>query len=300
MIYVFYGEEVFDIASQKQRFKDSFEEMSYQEFTSVEEMMSYLYGESLFVDVLSCYLKVDSITALTTKNFLDFVDIMRDRKERQAFIYLSKVKTDAKGLTKLKDHSVTVVNCPKIANETALISRVKDMCKKQDACFTEDAIKELVARSDYLNKYNEDVNLFVLDNAISQLKYLSDEITKVDVENNFDDLRLGQRFKLASFIDKGDVSGVKREMERLEKEKDFKAIGLLSLLYREYRIAYLVKTGFSLKDIRVNWVNIERMDLDRLIKGLNIISEILADIKTGVFDDKTAFELCLSKLLIVA
>ena len=83
------------------------------------------------------------------------------------------------------------------------------MCTEAGACFTEDALKALAQRLDYLG--NEVVNLITVDNYINQLKYLSDVIDVSDVVNNVPDMREGKRFELARLLTDGNTERVLEE-----------------------------------------------------------------------------------------
>lgn len=296
-LFIVYGNEPWIIERQKGRFKRlSSNEFGYAEFTSVPEAVLFLTAPNLFTDKLYACLEVDGIKDLTTKSFLTFAENIRDRKDQGLFVYVKKVKSDAKGLEKLKAAGALLMEYNKPKEKEKLMDCVNQICKEQNANFTEGAKFKLLEQLDYFN--NESVTLITLENYIGQLKYLSSIVDETDIKNNVPDMREGQRFALATLIAKGLVQEALIEAERLKRENDFSGIGLMSLLYREYRIAYLLNSvGCSLREQKVYRSSLSDMDAERIVQGLNIITDLLMDAKTGVYDQSQAFDLCLSRLL---
>lgn len=299
MVYVVYGNEPYMVRLQKEKFKKMADsEFGYQECQTVLQAVEFLTGCNLFCEKCYAYLEVDSITELTKKTFLDFVAGIKDSKDRYLMVYIRKVKPDAKGFSKLSDAGCNLQGYNKLGRMDELLSQMKLLCEQHGAHFTDDALKCLAQRLDYLG--NDVVNMITVDNYIDQLRYLSDVIDVSDVENNTPDMREGQRFALASMIAKGWTSQVMREIERLKRERDFSGMALMGLLHREYRIAYLNRcAGYSCGAQKVRCCNLQSMEADKLLAGINTISACMKDVKTGAYSDTEAFDLCVTKLLMI-
>lgn len=298
MIYVVYGNEPYMIQLQKEKFKGrAGDELGYKECSDLLSAQSFLSGISLFSDTLYAYVEIDSITELSSKAFLAYAEDMKDKKDRNLLIYLRKVKSDAKGLVKLEAAGCYLHEYTKLANVSALTDYLKGMAQAIGANFTEESMRLFIERMDYLN--NENVNMFTMKNQMEQLKYLSNVVDTSDILENVPDLREGKRFALASLIAKKEVVKVKTEVERLRRERDFNGMSLMGLLHREYRIGYLLKgANCSLSEQKVRFCNVTSLQEEELVSGLKTISEHMQFVKTGVYTDEEAFDLCITMLLL--
>lgn len=298
MIYVIYGNEPYMIRAQKERFKNQVgSEFGYEECDNLAASQAFLSGMNLFSDTLYAYVEVDSITELTTKSFLAYIGEVKDRKDRNLLIYLRKVKSDAKGLLKLKEAGCHTHEYAKIPSLPKLLTYLTEMAKAVGTSFTEESLRLFTERMDYLG--NESVNLIMLENQMEQLKYLGEVIDTSDILEHVPDLREGKRFALAGMISKKEVSAVKEEVIRLKRERDFSGMALMGLLHREYRIGYLMKgADCSLSEQKVRFCNVTSLKKGELVSGLKTISEHMQFVKTGVYTDEEAFDLCITMLLL--
>ena len=296
MIYVVYGNEPYMIQLQKEKFKGrAGDELGYKECSDLLSAQSFLSGISLFSDTLYAYVEIDSITELSSKAFLAYAEDMKGKKDRNLLIYLRKVKSDAKGLVKLEAAGCYLHEYTKLANVSALTDYLKGMAQAIGANFTEESMRLFIERMDYLN--NENVNMFTMKNQMEQLKYLSNVVDTSDILENVPDLREGKRFALASLIAKKEVAKVKTEVERLRRERDFNGMSLMGLLHREYRIAYLLSVGCTLTEQKVRFCNISALPEKEIFNGIKVITDCMQYVKTGVYTDAEAFELCVTELL---
>lgn len=297
MIYIIYGSEPYMIRAQKAYFKGQAEcEFGYEEFSDLPGAQNFLSGISLFTEKLYAYTEVDTITELTKKDFLSYVEEMKERKDKNLLIYLRKVKSDAKGLDKLREKGCFLQEYSKISRYVDLKAYVFDMAQKIGASFTSEAMDLFLARMDYLE--NESVNMITLENQIGQLKYLGEVIDTSDILENVPDLREGKKFALAGMISRKEVKKIKQEVIRLERDREFSGMGLMGLLHREYRIGYLLKSAeCSLSEQKVRFCNVTSLTKDELAGGLQIISECMQDVKNGIYTDVEGFELCVTRLI---
>lgn len=298
-VVVIYGNEPWIMRRQKEAFKNKAEdlEFGYEEFTSPNDAANFLLTCNFFVERLYAYLRVDSVKEISGNDFLAFMSKIRDDNSKNLLIEVAKVKAkaDAKHVDALKKVALEVREFAKVTGMSVLKQNLDFICREQAANFTEGAKLKLLERLDYL--HNEDVNLITVENYVGQLRYISSVVEEVDIINNVPDMVEGKRFLLASFIASGQVQRVLEEAGKLRLEQDFSAIALMGLLHREYRIAYLKNLGFSCEEQKVRGSRLSEFSLERLVSGLNIISERIKDVKTGVYDQYAAFDLCLMQLL---
>jgi len=298
MIYIVYGNEPYMVKLQKERFKGrANSEFGYVEAENLLEAKNFLSGISLFADSLYAYVEVDSITSLTCKDFLSYVEEIRDKKDKNLFIYLRKVKSDAKGLQKLKEQGCYMQEYSKLSKYSELYSYLKKMSEEMGVSFKEDALMLFITQMDYFE--NEAVNMFVLKNQMDQLKYLGGIIDVEDVKEYVPDMREGKRFALAALIAKKESVKLWQEVARLKRNRDFSGMALMGLLHREYRIGYLLKgAGCSLSEQKVRICNVSTLEKEELAGGLQIITECMRDVKSGVYTDVEGFELCITRLCV--
>ena len=297
MIYFMYGSEDYLMNRQRDAFKEKAKSGEYKDFSNIFDALNFLNTLSFFTNMLFAYLTVEKFKELTEKTVLEGFESISKDPNKSLLICLRKSLTaaEAKKLPKLE-------GCMSIKEYTkyrgsALTKAVDAICDEQEANLTADAKKELIDRLDYAG--NDTVTLTTLENYIGQLKYLAPVVEKVDVENNVPDLRQGKRFQLAAIVASGDADSMKKEARRLELERDFSAIALLSLLQREYRIAYLLSKGISTKEQGVYRSSLPPLDTDTAFKCLTVTAERVRDIKTGVYDELTAWHLALTELVCI-
>lgn len=297
MVIVVYGTEPWIIRRFKDEFKQKVENMDFGfgEFAEPIECVNFLMTCNILCNRLYATLKVDSTKSISDKGFLDFLKNIKEDSTKNLFIEITKTtKGSAKDLKALAEVA-DVRELNKVSDMETLKANLDFICQEQLANLTEGAKFSLLERLDYM--HNEEVTLITLENYVSQLKYLSDVVDETDILNNVPDLVEGKRFMLASFIANGKKQAVMREAAKLRMEKDFNAIALMGLLHREYRIAYLSSMGYGCKEQGVRANNLKNLSPEKLLEGANIIGERMRDVKTGVYTQEMAFDICLSQLM---
>ncbi len=295
MLYIMYGAEEYMLRKQKRSFKESADMTAYKEFTETYAALNYLDTLTLFSNTLWAYLQIDKAKEVYAKDHIERFNSIAADQEKHLLIHITG-NVSKKELQTLKSalQGAFIAGFEKYS-ASQLLEALSAICELENANFTDDAKAALIERLDYAG--NDSVTLITMENYIDQLKYIADTVEKVDVENNVPDLRLGKRFELAKLISSGNTAAVMTEAERLERERGFSAMMLMGLLHREYRIAYLLALGYSLKDQAVSFSGLPHMQKDTAFGCLQIITERLRDIKTGVYEEKTAWRLCLTQLL---
>jgi DNA polymerase III delta subunit len=295
MLYIIYGNEPWALKIQKERFRESCPnvEYGYGEGDSLAEAVSFLSSFNLMADSLRYCLSVDDTKSLTEKSALSFLEGLKEDNKKYLLIIIKKVTEKDRGLAKLKEFSV-VASYQKLSGNTAL-DKADEIARQQGAVFEQGALRALMERLDYKNR--EETNLLTVENYISQLKYISCPITLDDVERNVPDLREGKRFQLAALICSGNKAKLMEEAERLKAERDFSAFGILAILQKEYRVAYLAKLGYSPREQGAFSNSFKSYSEEELVRGLSVIAEAIRSIKTGIYSEKQAFDVAIASLV---
>lgn len=140
--------------------------------------------------------------------------------------------------------------------------------------FQKGAVEELLRRVDYLE--NDEVNIYTLLGYLESLKALSNTITCENVMAVVPEYVREQVFNIVDMIQKKNLDGLNQQAQLLKND----AIGTLSALLREYRIAYKA-CYFSLKDIGVSNTRLKGIPKEYLVQGIELITSQIAAIKTG-------------------
>ena len=295
--YVIYGNEPWAIRKQKENFKLRCENpvYGYQEFDAPYAAQSFLCTFNLFTDQLYATLCVPDTKMISSKDYLQFMSGLKENKSKYLLVIVDKVTEKDRGISKIKEVATVIPYSKITAKDKLLRQQVDYIVKQQDAVIEPAAVDMLLDRLDYSN--HEETNLLTVENYIGQLKYLSDSITVDDVVRNTPDLREGKRFKIASMLAQGNIGQLLDEAERLKREKDFNAFGLLAILFKEYRVAYLSKLGYSVREQGAFSNTMGNMPVEKIVQGMNIIGAKLRDIKTGVYSEEEAFDITLTELV---
>lgn len=295
--FVIYGNEPWIMRRQKAGFKSKCNDpvYGYQEFDDIWDARDFLTAFNLFTDTVYAYLRVPDTKELAGKEYLKFLGELKNSTNKYLLVEVEKATEKDKGLAKIKEVATSVIAYPKITQAPMLWQQLDVILSEQNAKMDENAKKVLVDRLDYF--HHEATNLITIENYISQLKYLGEWITVDDIVRNTPDLREAERFKLASFIAQGKVAKVLDEAARLKSERDFNVFGLLGILFKEYKVSYLAKLGYSVKQQNVFMNNMKNLEVSELVEGMNIISQKLADVRTGVYSEEEAFDIALTELI---
>ena len=145
---------------------------------------------------------------------------------------------------------------------------------KSGVSFQEGAIAELLRRVDYLE--NDSVNIYTLLGYLESLKALNTSITVEDVKTIVSEHAREQVFGIVDMIQNKNLHGLTQQAQLLKDN----AIGTLSALLREYRIAYKAQY-FPLKDIGVSNIRLKGCSKDYLMQGIELITVQVASLKRG-------------------
>ena len=181
------------------------------------------------------------------------------------------------------------------------------LCNKQDAapslpsflvkraakigsCFEENALQEFLQRMSYVE--NEGINIYTVIGYLESMAALNPNITVENVRAIVPAYQSEKIFGIVDMLLAKDLSGLRTQATLLKKD----AIGTLSALLREYRIAY--KTHyFPYKDIGISSCRLKKCSKESLMKGILLITEQIAAIKTGTISEDLILEDTFYRLL---
>lgn len=146
--------------------------------------------------------------------------------------------------------------------------------EKAGLVFQNGAMEELLRRVDYLE--NDGVNIYTLLGYLESLKALNNSITCENIKAIVPEYVREQIFSIVDLIQKRNLKGLTQQAQLLKDD----AIGTLSALLREYRIAYKAYY-FNLKDIGISSVHLKGVSKEQLVQGIELISGQITAIKTG-------------------
>lgn len=157
---------------------------------------------------------------------------LADGNDLLTFIIFEK-KTDkrSKFFKRMKQQN-HVVSCDKLG-KSKLAAFIKSEVEKNSSTMSQETLDFLLQRIDY---DSEDVTLFTIQNWIRQLCFAEEKITISGIETFIPEKIDAKIFSIFSFLMKGDKKSA--FIHTFEALKDNEAIAILSLILRNYRIAF--------------------------------------------------------------
>lgn len=174
---------------------------------------------------------------------------LADDNDTLSFIVFER-KTDkrSKFYKNMKQRNL-VVSCEKLG-KAKLAAFVKNEIEKNASTITPEVLDFLLQRLDY---DNEEVTLFTVQNWVRQLCFAEENITISGIETFLPEKIDAKIFSIFSFLMEGDKKSAFIHTFEALKEKESDAIGLLSLLLRNFRIAFkrqvLLNEGKTLEEV---------------------------------------------------
>lgn len=297
MISICYGNEEYLKNEWKEKFLGlETDEMGKDVFFTLEDAYNFISTPSFFTTRKRAVCYVDDLKALDNNTFKRYVKDTRNKTAQgELLIIIGDVKVGSK---QFKDLSTTcqMLPCLKLQNETKLLQKLSEILIRENANFTEGAKRLLLKRLDYL--HNEEVTLLTISNYVGQLKYLSDIVDESDILQNVPDLQTGNQWNIAKILKSRDINALDAEMRKLDRGTDSNGFSLLGMLFREYRTAYKISLGYSLKDIGAyKPPTLQGIPDNILLHGMEIISDTQDKIRTGIFNEKSGIKFCLANLM---
>lgn len=238
------------------------------------------------------FLDIDTITGLDTPWFKTYCEnpmpttvlvvVVRslDKNEQKKKLYKEWV---AKGY-------VTV--CDKITNMKTFRTILEQEALQDDAVFTEDGYQEFVKRMNY--HMIEDLSLLQILQVLHTIAGIEKTLSKDIIQKYVEPLRDPNIYGLAQMLLFKNAEGLKKELALLRFEEPIK---ILSLLLKEYRIAYKSKCGYDKKEMDVYKITLSVMDKEEAMDGMTMLTELIAKLKNSSFPKEQALEYACMRLL---
>lgn len=293
MIQIIYGNEPYLIDQMKKQAIDNISapDFNLAEFYAwSEDVPNYLSTYPVMDDTKAAFLYLKDIKELDSKGSCSFTEYLSSPSDfSNLYIFPQKIdKRTSFFKSLLKTGIVKEVN--KVSDESMLQKILLSKISQLNGQITHDAYDELIRREAYLEL--DDVNLFHLTNDIQSLVSYDSNVTKGNVELLVPERIVSNAFGIAALLMQGNYRELKRQAEALSND----AIGTLSALLREYRIAYKCKY-FSPAEIGVKSIPLKGMETTELVAGMDIIISSIDAIKQGALSEKTALWYAFQKLI---
>ena len=298
-IQLLWGNEPYGIRKRREKALKglSLQEMNYSVYDGSFDSaiknacLVYPFMDSKRVVVLN----VSSLSDLETKEFEEYLKAPSATTE--LLIIADNVDKRKKTFKKLSDLGC-VYPCDKV-NDNDLKKVLQYEISSRGAQITEVAYAEFCKRCSYQD--NDDMNILGMLSFIDSMVSVSKEITPELVERFVPKYEEPNVFGLTALIKKNDVDGLYRELSLIEASSD-EQIKTLSLLLRDYRIAYKLKL-FEKTEVadRPQSVRTSFSDysMSELISCMEILTNTIADIKSGKMPSDFALRSASIKLITI-
>ena len=167
--------------------------------------------------------------------------------------------------------------------------RGRERLDKRGGRITRDAMTLFLKRENYLEC--EDITLYHLFSDIERLLSYNSDITAEVVKSLIIENVTENVFGIAKMICNSDITALQKQYDVISNP-----IGTLSALLREYRIAYKEKY-FPASEIGVRYITLSDMPKEKLLQGMDIITEAIYGIKVGTLTEAYAFRYVINKLI---
>lgn len=293
MIQIIYGNEPYLIDQMKKKAVANISTLDFNltEFYAwSEDVLNYLSTYPVMDDTKVAFLYLKDIKELDSKSSCSFTEYLSSPSDfSNLYIFPQKVDKRTSFYKSLSKAGI-VKEINKISDENMLQKILLSKVSQLNGQITHDAYNELIRREAYLEL--DDINLFHLTNDIQSLVSYDSNVTKDTVELLIPERIVSNAFGIATLLMQGNYRELKRQAEALSND----AIGALSALLREYRIAYKSKY-FSPGEIGVRSISLKSMETSELVAGMNIIISSIDAIKQSSLSEKTALWYTFQKLL---
>lgn len=298
MIKILFGIEDYCLWYKKHQVIDPIQnpEFNLAEFDKFdEEVTDWCNTFPVLADRRACVINLQDLKALDTTVFMDYVK--SPAAETDVVIIITKVDKRLKLFKTLeKAETVEVEEHKKLNSVEGLQKMILIFLKNTGAQIKSDACEELIRRLNYFER--DEVNLWTVKNAVQNLAMSSKEIDKALVETVIEDNEKENVFLLIDLLKKGNLAGIAKQ-ENLIMRAEGTTIGALSAMLREFRIAYKQKfLGAKPADMGVKFVSLNAWDAEKVMNGLETITDTIFMIKSGRLKPDRAISLACEKMLV--
>ena len=292
MVKVLYGNEPYVVAKRKAKIVNALadKQMNFQQFDGKFDVDVYnsclLYP--FMEDKRVVLLDIESLGSLDNPAFEEY--LANPVVTTDLLIICKNVDKRVKLYKKLKSLDV-LVECNKLDGDTLKKAILCELSSKGGA-IQELALAELIKRLDYEN--DEAVNMFTivgyLDNMLAIDKGITLEMVKKYVPKHEE----ANVFALSKLLLGESSAELLKEIEMVDSDESIKT---LSLLLRDFRVAYKLKY-FDKKDVAEKGVftSFSNCSADVLVECMQTITDTISDVKAGRTTNEQALKLACIKL----
>lgn len=287
MIGIYYGNEPYLIQIEKNKYVKGIQnpEMNLIKGTSMtEDILDFLYTYPIMDKRRIAILDIDSLSQLDCKEFKHYIKEPSDFSD--LFIIVRSLDNRTKFAKELGKCGL-LHECKKLNNASDVINYLLPVIKHAGGRITEDAMKEFMARENYLEA---DINLLHMVNDLNSLLTIDKDITLPMVTTYIRKNEVENCFAIAKMISDKNFSDLKRQSELINSSD---IIGVLSLLLREYRIAWKLH---AIDGFKAKYAVFKDKPIDEIFQGLVICQDAIDSIKTGRMPSDELLHITLMKL----
>lgn len=292
-IHVLYGDEpyLFDMAKKQFSARISFPELNLASFSSWgNDVIAFLQAyPQLSDDVRVAFCHVADLKVLNTNSFVDYLKEPIDTSILVVFV--DSLDKRAKLYKTLQaDH--LLFECGKVTDASLLSKILLNEIKKCGGRITEAAYTLFLTKENYGNEGVAEISILNLISDIKRLVAYSSDITEETVSLLIEDNFSAKVFSIGKMILDEDRKGLRIQSQLLSDN----AIGTLSALLREYRIAWKMKY-YPAKSIGVKYSIFSAMSKQELSQGMDLIMSSIDGIKNGSVPEKYVLPYTFEELL---
>lgn len=231
MIKLFYGNEPYRLEFERNKIKKAVGNMGYCECTAWDETIAQRASmQSIFASRNVIILRLDKLGA--DEDLLSY--IKKENESTDLYIFADAVDKNTKVFKAIRSLEDSVVECSKLS-ATELQAFTLKTLKAENANMTQSAYELFVSRIAYQS--DPECNLFVVENYVRQLAFLSKKIDVAEVEELVPCTPMEKSFILADYMLRKDGAKLFHAAKNLLQEGE-NVIGMLSYLLRTFRLAY--------------------------------------------------------------
>lgn len=293
MLKILYGKEHYTISRLKSEAVSQVEmpDMNYASFQKFdEEVVGLLRTFPFLEDRRVVVIDADSLSVINNEHFLNYIKTPEETSD--LIIILRDADQRTKLFKELKAGGY-ITFCDKLKSEDELKKVLLEELSLVGGKIEPEVLNKFIERENYFDELNDDVTLYgVVNDLIGLCLSSTDKTISLEQVNSLRENRKGKIFSLSKLILSKDVIGLRRELNRLSDEP----IAILSLILREYRIAYKANY-FDKAEIGTKYVGFSAMSKKELLYGMDVCLGTIRDIKFGKVAAADAMNIAAAKLL---
>ncbi|WP_026653448.1 DNA polymerase III subunit delta [Butyrivibrio proteoclasticus] len=294
MIQIVYGTEPYGIDLKRRKLIDSISTpaVNLSSFVGVfnVDILNVCNTYPFLAEKRGVILEIDGLKDLDTAEFKRY---MKNPPATTDLIIIAKKVDQRTKLYKTFDEAGLMVPCNKLKTMPELQKVIFSELRRQGATIKEDAYGLFVKKMNYFD--NDGVTLLDVVSCLNSCISISNELTVDIIEKCCPSYEEANIFALASLIKENKADALYEQIS-LISEKD--AIGILSLLLKDFRVAYKLKY-YSDSEVGTKRTAFSTYDKTALNKAMLVITSTIAGVKNGSYSSDNALRIACSQLLTI-